>query len=93
MAEEFHQGGICGGNWWNSSRNLFGPCSLASSFNGWQSSPDHLFMDTMEGRSSVDDHDSAGSASDGSGGGGGSMLFQNVQNHPSGGGWINQDMR
>lgn len=32
MAEEFLQGGVCGGGWWNSPRNLFSssPCSLAS---------------------------------------------------------------
>lgn len=87
MAEEFHQGAVCGGSWWNSSsRNLFGPCSLASNLNPWQTSPDHLL--------SSDDHDSAGSASDGGGGGsrGGSVLVQNVQTNPSGGGWINQDL-
>lgn len=75
MAEDF-QGGVCGGNWWNSSRNLFGssPCSLATNDNigsfGW---PNHdLIMDMKTARSS---DDSAGSASDGSG----SIVLQDVQ--------------
>ncbi|KAG8385673.1 hypothetical protein BUALT_Bualt03G0069600 [Buddleja alternifolia] len=65
MAEEFNQGGVCGGNWWNSSRNLFAssPCSMAindaGSF-GWPNH-DHLILDTRTTRSS---DDSAGSASD-----------------------------
>ncbi|PIN01217.1 hypothetical protein CDL12_26280 [Handroanthus impetiginosus] len=62
MAEEF-QGGICGGNWWSTSRTLFGssPCSLATNDFGWMNHNPIIDMKTT--RSS---DDSAGSASDGS---------------------------
>ncbi|KAI3466609.1 hypothetical protein Pfo_023272 [Paulownia fortunei] len=75
MAEEF-QGGVCGGNWWNSSRNLFGssPCSSAvndlGSF-GWLNHD--LIIDMKTARSISDE--SAGSASDGSS----SIVLQDVQ--------------
>ncbi|KAI3456376.1 hypothetical protein Pfo_013039 [Paulownia fortunei] len=75
MAEEF-QGGVCGGNWWNSSRNLFGssPCSLATNDIGSFRWPNHdLIMDMKTTRSS---DDSAGSASDGSS----TIVVQDVQN-------------
>ncbi|KAK6133315.1 hypothetical protein DH2020_032978 [Rehmannia glutinosa] len=68
MAEEF-QGGVCGGNWWNSPGNLFrsSPCSSAingpGSF-GWFNHDPAIDM-KIASRSISDD--SAGSASDGTG--------------------------
>ncbi|KAL0407301.1 UNVERIFIED_CONTAM: Transcription factor [Sesamum latifolium] len=77
MAEDF-QGGVCGGNWWNPPRNLFGSSPCASAINdmgsfGWLQNHD-LMMDVSTGRSISDD--SAGSvASDGAS----SVLIQDVQ--------------
>lgn len=65
MAEEFLQGGVCGGSWWNSPQNLFSssPCSLASndigSF-GWAS---HELIVEMKSVRSADDSASDGSSS------------------------------
>lgn len=63
MAGEF-EGGVCGGNWWNLSKNIFSssPCSLPmindiGSFGGW---PSHDLLSSTT-RSS---DDSTGSASD-----------------------------
>ncbi|KAL0321170.1 UNVERIFIED_CONTAM: Transcription factor [Sesamum radiatum] len=77
MAEDF-QGGVCGGNWWNPPRNLFGSSPCASAINdmgsfGWLQNHD-LMMDVSTARSISDD--SAGSAaSDGAN----SVLIQDVQ--------------
>ncbi|XP_073314256.1 transcription factor bHLH112-like [Primulina huaijiensis] len=90
MAEElFDHGGVCGGNWWNSSRNLFSssPCSSATNETGsfgWRSSHE-LNMDVNTTRSS---ENSAGSVSDGSP----TILrdVQKFQQQPTAGNW-NQD--
>ncbi|XP_024030961.1 transcription factor bHLH112 isoform X3 [Morus notabilis] len=61
MAEEF-QGGICGGNWWSSSRSVFmaaSPCSVGLSHDvagfGW---PSHDMVDIKLARSSPGDTNS-----------------------------------
>ncbi|KAL3522116.1 hypothetical protein ACH5RR_014950 [Cinchona calisaya] len=65
MADEF-QAEVCGGNWWNPSRNMFGssPCSSGGILDlgtfGWPSD----FLD-IKSRTSHDDH-SASANSDGS---------------------------
>lgn len=71
MEEEF-QGAVCGGNWWNSSRNLFGSSAVndLGSF-GWLNHG--LIVDMKTARSISDD--SAGSASDGSS----CIVLQDVQ--------------
>lgn len=60
MAEEFQiQRGICGGNWWNSSRSVFAaaaatagsPCSLGSGTFGWPNN-NLDFLDIKAARSS-----------------------------------------
>lgn len=63
MAEEYFQGEVCGGNWWNSSRNIFGSSLCSSNINeianfGW---PNDMIMN-MNTRS----NDDSGSPSDGS---------------------------
>ncbi|KAL3519586.1 hypothetical protein ACH5RR_017735 [Cinchona calisaya] len=78
MAEEF-QGEVCGGNWWNSSRGMFGcssPClsssgilDLGISF-GWPND----FLDMKAIRSSDHDHQSGSANSDGS-----SIVIQDLQ--------------
>ncbi|XP_057796886.1 transcription factor bHLH112-like [Salvia miltiorrhiza] len=79
MEEEF-QSVVCGGgNWWNSSRNLFAssPCSAAVNEFGWLNPS--LVADAKTAKSVSDD--SAGSASDG----GGSVVLQEApkpQVHP-----------
>lgn len=92
MAEEFLQGGVCGGSWWNSPRNLFSssPCSLASNDGfGWASH--ELMTAEIKSVGSTDD-----SASDGSSGS--AAVVQDVHN-PDGIAlssstthWINQDL-
>ncbi|KZV55191.1 hypothetical protein F511_12778 [Dorcoceras hygrometricum] len=67
MAEEFDHGEVCGGNWWNSPRNLFSssPCSSATNETGsfgWRSGHE-LTLDVKTTRSS---DNSTGSVSDGS---------------------------
>ncbi|KAL2523969.1 Transcription factor bHLH [Abeliophyllum distichum] len=70
MAEEYFQGEVCGGNWWNLSRNIFGSSLCSSNINeienfGW---PNDMIMD-MNTRSNED----SGSPSDGS------IVLQDVQ--------------
>ncbi|KAL0305858.1 UNVERIFIED_CONTAM: Transcription factor [Sesamum radiatum] len=64
MASEEFQGGVCGGNWWNPSRNLFGsPCSLPTNDIGSFGWPNYdLIMDMKAPRSN---DESVGSAADG----------------------------
>lgn len=77
MAEDF-QGGVCGGNWWNPQRNLFGSSPCASAINdmgsfGWLQNHD-LMMDVSTARS-ISDDSACSAASDGAS----SVLIQDVQ--------------
>ncbi|CAA2967492.1 transcription factor bHLH112-like [Olea europaea subsp. europaea] len=70
MAEEYFQGEVCGGNWWNSSRNIFGPSPCSSNINEIANfeCPNDMIMD-MSTRS----NDDSSSPSDGS------IVLQDVQ--------------
>ncbi|CAI9760282.1 unnamed protein product [Fraxinus pennsylvanica] len=70
MAEEYFQGEVCGGNWWNSSRNILCSTRCSSNINeianfGW---PNDMIMN-LNTRS----NDDSGSPSDGS------IVLQDVQ--------------
>ncbi|KAK4439273.1 Transcription factor [Sesamum alatum] len=56
MASEEFQGGVCGGNWWNPSRNLFGsPCSLPTNDVGSFGWPNYDLITDMKATRSNDD--------------------------------------
>ncbi|KAJ7946876.1 putative Transcription factor [Quillaja saponaria] len=80
MAEEFQAAGICGGNWWNSSKNVFPvvgslPCSMSlnndigSYNNSWQTD----ILDLKSSGSCGDDDDEPNINS---------MIFQDINQKP-----------
>ncbi|CAI9772870.1 unnamed protein product [Fraxinus pennsylvanica] len=70
MEEEYFQGEVCGGNWWNSSRNIFGSSLCSSNINEIANfeCPNDMIMD-INTRS----NDDSSSPSDGS------IVLQDVQ--------------